>query len=306
MSGTAGQVWDDLHFTARDGLKLYARRYPAPPSPRKPVLCLAGLTRNSRDFHDLAVALSRSAGGRTVYTIDCRGRGLSERDPDWRNYVVPIEMLDVLDFVTLAGLHGAAVIGTSRGGLIAMAMAVAQPTALGAVVLNDIGPVIELEGLMRIAGYVGKTPNPASWKEATELVATLGRRTFPAVSEREWEEVARQWFNEKDGRPILGYDPAIAKTVAFKGGQIPTLWPQFGALVRVPLLVVRGEHSDILSPSTVRAMQQRHPDCAVLTVAGQGHAPLLKDAASIAGIERFLAAADAGRPVAAEGFGATV
>jgi pimeloyl-ACP methyl ester carboxylesterase len=304
MSGKGAQTWEDIRFTARDGLRLYARCYPAPGSRRKPVLCLAGLTRNARDFHDLSVALSRAGNARSVYALDCRGRGLSDRDRDWRNYVIPVEMLDVLDFMTVAGLHGAHVVGTSRGGLIAMVMAVAQPAALGAVVLNDIGPVVELEGLMRISGYVGRTPNPASWKEAADLVAALGRSAFPAVGQAEWEEVARQWFNDRNGRPVPGYDPAIAKTVSVKDGRIPALWPQFGALSRVPLLVIRGENSDILSAATVRAMQERHPNCAALTVPGQGHAPLLKDAATIGGIERFLAAAEAGRRVAAGPAGA--
>jgi pimeloyl-ACP methyl ester carboxylesterase len=300
MDGSAGQVWEDIRFTSRDGLKLYARRYRAPRSGRRPVLCLAGLTRNSRDFHDLAVALSRGAEARTVYTLDCRGRGRSQHDKSWQNYVVPVEMLDALDFMTLAGIHGASVIGTSRGGLIAMAMAVAQPTSLGAVVLNDIGPVIELEGLMRISGYAGRMPQPASWKEAAELVAVLNRRAFPAVGEPAWEEVARQWFSDKDGRPAPGYDLAIGRTLSLKGGQVPVLWPLFGALARVPLLVIRGENSDILSAATVAAMQERHPYCAVVEVAGQGHAPLLKDAATIGAIGQFLAAADAGRGVVAE------
>jgi pimeloyl-ACP methyl ester carboxylesterase len=305
MDGSAGQVWEDIHFTSRDGLRLYARRYRAPRSYRKPVLCLAGLTRNSRDFHDLAVALSRGEDARTVYTLDSRGRGLSEHDKSWQNYVVPIEMFDALDFMTLAGIHGASVIGTSRGGLIAMAMAVAQPTSLGAVVLNDIGPVIELEGLMRISGYVGRMPQPASWKEAAELVAGLGRRSFPSVGELEWEEVARQWFSDQNGRPAPGYDPAIARTLSLKGGSLPPLWHLFGALARVPLLVIRGENSDILGAATVAAMQERHPKCAVVEVAGQGHAPLLKDAATIGAIGQFLAAVDAGRGVAGERAGRT-
>ena len=301
MDGSAGQVWEDIRFTSRDGLGLYARRYRAPRSGRRPVLCLAGLTRNSRDFHDLAVALSRGAEARTVYALDSRGRGLSQHDKSWQNYVVPIEMLDALDFMTLAGIHGAAVVGTSRGGLIAMAMAVAQPTSLGAVVLNDIGPVIELEGLMRISGYVGRMPQPGSWTEAAELVGGLGRRSFPAIEDALWEEVARQWFNEQEGRPVPGYDPAIARSTSVKGGTIPVLWPLFGALARVPLLVIRGENSDILSAATVAAMQERHPYCAVVEVAGQGHAPLIKDTATIGAIGRFLAAADAGQGVVAEG-----
>lgn len=289
----ADQVWADVYFTARDGLRLYARHYPAPPSPRKPVLCLAGLTRNSRDFHDLAAALSRGPAARSVWALDSRGRGLSEHDPNWKNYTLPVEMHDVIDLVTLAGLHGAAVVGTSRGGLIAMLLSAVQPTVLGAVVLNDIGPVIERAGIERIAGYVGRTPAPASWAEAAELLAAFNAPQFPAVPREQWEEVARAWFNDVEGRPAPGYDARLGKTFSLKNGQIPTLWPQFAGLARTPLLVLRGENSDILSEATVQEMRAGHSDCATLTVEGQGHAPLLKDAPTIAAIAKFLQAADA-------------
>src|SRR5690606_9793944 len=160
------QAYRELYFTARDGLKLYGRHYPAAFSDgteRRPVLCLAGLTRNSRDFHVIAEALSQHPQApRDVYTLDTRGRGLSENDPDWRNYTVPFEMVDVLDYMTVTGIAGAAVIGTSRGGIIAMVMAAAQPRSLGPVVLNDIGPVIDQRGLQRISAYVGRIPLPSS------------------------------------------------------------------------------------------------------------------------------------------------
>ncbi len=159
------QNWSDIRFTARDGLRLYARHYAVPGSTRRPVLCLAGLTRNGRDFHDLATALaSADDAGRDVYTLDCRGRGNSEHDPDWKNYSLLVEVNDALDFMTMRGLHGAAVIGTSRGGLLAMTIAVLRPAAIGAAVLNDIGPVVEREGLARIVAYVGRMPLPADWR----------------------------------------------------------------------------------------------------------------------------------------------
>jgi pimeloyl-ACP methyl ester carboxylesterase len=292
------QTWIDIFFTAHDGLKLYARHYAAPGSRLRPVLCLAGLTRNSRDFHDLATALSKGAHARPVYTLDYRGRGYSEHDLDWKNYAIPIEMLDVQDFITLAGLHHAALVGTSRGGLIAMVLAAAQPTTIGAVVLNDIGPVIERTGMLRIAGYVGRTPRTATWQEATDFVASMNRRAFPAVPDAQWEEVARQWFNEKNGRPAAGYDPKLAKSISVRDGPAPELWPQFMALTHAPLLVIRGETSDLLSQETVRQMCTRHPNCTALTVPGQGHAPLLKDEPTLAAIARFLVEVDAGRPVA--------
>lgn len=288
--------YDDIPFTARDGLKIYARHYRATDARahmRRAVVCLPGLTRNGRDFHDIALALSGDrADGRHVFTIDYRGRGLSQSDPDWRNYSVPVEMLDVVDFMTANGLYDAAIIGTSRGGIIAMVMAAARPTLMGAVVLNDIGPVIDPTGLGRITAYVGRVPLPGSWAEATKLVRDMSYRAFPAVPDEDWEAVARQWFNEKKGRPAPGYDAKLSNATSVLDGPIPALWPQFEALTRVPVMVLRGEHSDILSKDTVEEMQRRHSALTAITVKGQGHAPLLRDTASIEAIRRFLTAAE--------------
>jgi pimeloyl-ACP methyl ester carboxylesterase len=287
------QSWTDIHYTSRDGLRLYARHYPVPGSLRRPVVCLAGLTRNSRDFHDLATALARrDETGRDVYCLDYRGRGRSQHDPDWKNYSVLVELNDALDFMAMKGLDRAAVIGTSRGGLIAMLMGVLRPGAMGAVVLNDIGPVIEREGLARIVAYVGRVPLPANWQEATELTYEMNRRQFTAVPADQWEDVARQLFNDDNGLPSPSYDPKLAKAISVMDGPTPELWPQFAALSHVPVLVVRGENSDILGARTLAEMQARHPRLAAFTVRGQGHAPLLKDAPSIGTIASFLARTD--------------
>ena len=290
---------EEIYFSARDGLRLHARHYPARGSRgfnRRPVLCLPGLTRNGRDFHDLAVALSSSSfEARDVYTFDYRGRGLSQFDPDWRNYAVPIEMLDVLDVITVAGLESVAVIGTSRGGLIAHLLAAARPAVMGALVLNDIGPVVERAGLARISAYVGRVPLPGSWADAAKLVRDLNKRAFPAVSDQDWETIARQWYNEVKGRPAPGYDSKLANSLSVLDGPMPTLWPQFEALRKIPLLVLRGENSDILSKETVDEMRRRHSQFSALTVPQQGHAPLLKDAPTITAIHRFLEAVDAGQ-----------
>jgi pimeloyl-ACP methyl ester carboxylesterase len=291
---TSADTFEDIFFTARDGLRLHARCYPGAPEGR-PLLCLPGLTRNGRDFHDLALALSRrGSGSRTVYAFDYRGRGLSEFDPNSSDYTLPVEMLDVLDFMTLAGLNEAAVIGTSRGGLIAMLMAAAQPTSVGAAILNDIGPVLEHDGLIRISGYVGRIPLPISWADATRMVRDLNKRHFPEVPDRHWEEVARQWYNERNGRPAPGYDQKLRNTLSVLHGPPPALWPQFEALKRVPVLVLRGENSDVLSAATVDEMRRRHPALATVAVPNQGHAPLLKDEATIEAIRHFLIATDAG------------
>ena len=290
---TSTQTWRDITFSARDGLRLYARHYPAPRSARRPMLCLAGLSRNSRDFHRLASSLaSPDDSGRDVYALDSRGRGMSEHDRDWRNYSLLVELNDALDFITMKGLHGATVIGTSRGGLIAMMMAVLRPNAVGAVILNDIGPVIEPEGLARIVAYIGRMPLPADWDEATRVVYEMNRRQFPIVPMEDWAEQARAWFNDDNGLPALGYDPNIAKAFSLNEGPIPELWPQFGALAHVPVLAIRGEHSDILSAKTLEEMRARHPRLDVFTVRGQGHAPLLRDGPTLSAIQTFLQRSD--------------
>jgi pimeloyl-ACP methyl ester carboxylesterase len=250
-------------------------------------VCLAGLTRNSRDFHEIAIALSRGSKPRDVFTLDTRGRGLSEHDSDWKNYAVPIEMQDVIDFITMLGLRNAGIIGTSRGGLITMVLAAAQPSLVGAAVLNDIGPVIESEGLARIAGYVGRVPLPKSWPDAARLIGDLFSRDFPNMTDDDFLAVAHQIFNEKNGKPVSGYDLKLAKSLSVFDGEIPKLWPQFEAMKRIPVLVLRGANSDLLSDQTVEEMRRRHPRLSSYTVPSQGHAPLLRDKPTISAVASF-------------------
>lgn len=287
--------FQSLYFTQRNGLKLHARYYPAraidTAAPR-PLVCLPGLTRNSRDFDVIARALSSGPRARDVYAIDYRGRGLSQHDRDWKNYNVPTEMQDILDFYAARELSGAAILGTSRGGLITMVMAAAQPGVLGPVILNDIGPVLEQKGLTRIASYVGRTPLPRDWAEAGRLVREMNLKAFPAIPEADWEAIARQLFNDKDGRPAPGYDAELSRAFSVLDGPMPALWPQFEALGRVPVMVIRGANSDLLSATTVETMRQRHRDLTALTVEGEGHAPWLRDDASIAAVRAFLERTD--------------
>lgn len=288
----AAPNWLEIRYTSRDGLRLYARHYPAPPSKRRPVLCLPGLTRNSRDFHVLATSLSQGADARDVYALDYRGRGQSEYASDPTSYTVFTELNDVLDFMTLAGLHDAGVIGTSRGGILAMLMGAARPTAIGAVVLNDIGPTIEANGVARIAAYVGRIPLPLSWQEAADIVKRMNVSMFPALSDAQWDALARQLFDEKDGRPAQAYDSKLAQMFS-AATPIPSLWPQFMSLKHVSMLAIRGANSDLLSETTLTEMQRRHPDIVTLTVANEGHAPLLMDIPTIAEIAAFLGRSDA-------------
>lgn len=300
MGEQSGAGWKDIRFTSNNGLTLYARHYGEPNPATRPVLCLAGLTRHSADFHDLASFLAdHPTRPREVYCPDYRGRGRSDYDPEWRNYSPLIEMLDVLDLMSIRGLEKAAVIGTSRGGIIAMLMASMRPNAIGALVLNDIGPEIETAGLARIMGYAGKVPLPASWAEATELTRSMNRRFFTNLTDQEWEELARQMFCEENGRPAPGYDHRLADALSEIdiGQKVPTMWPQFEALANVPILALRGEHSDLLSAATLAEMERRHPRLASLTVHAQGHAPLLKDRFTIGMIADFLRETDPGRTV---------
>lgn len=295
MTRSDDRNWSETTYSSQDGLRLYARHYPAPRNGARSVLCLPGLTRNARDFHMLASFLSRDAAPRrNVYCVDYRGRGRSDHDRDWSNYTPFIEMLDTLDFMTVAGLHDAAIVGTSRGGIIAMLMAVLRPTAIGSCVLNDIGPVIETAGLARIMGYVGKTPIPSGWQEAGQIARNMNEQFFPDIGDREWQEIARQWFAEVDGRPQPDYDPKLADALGEIDltRKIPEMWPQFTALAHAPTLVLRGEHSDLLSAATVDQMKKAAPALQTHTVPEQGHAPLLRDAPTLERIAAFLASTD--------------
>lgn len=288
------QNWFDVHYTSRDGLRLYARHYPSRTVGRRPLVCLAGLTRNARDFHDLATALSQNEeSGRDVFCLDYRGRGRSQHDPDWKNYTILTEMNDVLDFMAMKDLNRAAILGTSRGGLITMLMGVLRPTAIGAVVLNDVGPVLARDGLSRIVAYVGRVPLPVDWAHATEIVEGMFARQFTAVPKGQWDEIARQMFNDNAGLPAPGYDPNLAKAITLLDGPVPDLWPQFMSLAGVPVLALRGANSDLLTAATLGEMRTRHPRLEAVTIRGQGHAPLLKDAPSIAAVADFLARTDA-------------
>lgn len=291
------QTWREGFYTSQDGLRLYARHYPAKAAAGRAVLCLPGLTRNAADFSALAAALStHPERPRDVYCVDYRGRGRSDHDPNWKNYTPYIELIDVLDFMTVTGLHDAAIVGTSRGGIITMLMAVMRPTMIGAAVLNDIGPVIDPAGLARIIGYVGKTPVPSTWQEAGNVVRNMNEKFFPAVDDFEWLELARQWFSEKDGRPAPSYDPNLGNAMGEidLSKKIPEMWPQFTALSAMPTLLIRGAHSDLLSEETARKMAAQHKSLQRLTVEGQGHAPLLRDDDTITAIERFLSSTDPG------------
>jgi pimeloyl-ACP methyl ester carboxylesterase len=285
------QAFADLFVSASDGLRLYARDYGPRAGRALPVVCLPGLARTSADFHELALALSRDEKRpRRVLALDYRGRGRSDYDRNWKNYDVKVELNDVLQVLTVAGIEEAAVVGTSRGGIIAMALSAARPALIRGAVLNDIGPALEGKGLARIRGYVGKLPAPASEREAIEILKNLMSAQFTALSDETWTAYARATWKEAGGRLVLDYDPALMRTLEGVDleAPIPPLWGLFEGLKRVPVLALRGANSDLLSAETLEAMKSAHPRLEAVTVPDQGHAPLLRGKEIIQRIARFV------------------
>lgn len=280
----------ETFVSAPDGLRLYVRCH-GPRSARGfPVVCLPGLTRTSEDFRELAEALAR-AGQFRVLTMDYRGRGRSDYDPDPSHYTFAVELADVIGVMTAQAVMPAVIVGTSRGGLLAMLMAAARPTMLAGVVLNDIGPVIEAKGLMRIKTQVGNTPAPATFEEGADILQRMFVTQFPKLTSAQWLAFAHRSWREENGRLVQTYDPNLARSLADVDLErpLPSLWKEFDALARVPLMVVRGANSDLLSPDTVVAMRARRPDLEFMEIPDQGHTPLLSDMEAVNRIVAFVA-----------------
>jgi pimeloyl-ACP methyl ester carboxylesterase len=282
-------------ITAADGLKLHVRDYGQQGDGTLPVVCLPGLTRTAEDFETLAGALS--ADGRRVIAIDYRGRGRSDYDADPAKYSLPVELGDVIAITTALQCEPAVFVGTSRGGILTMLLASVRPAAIAGAVLNDIGPVLEPAGLERIKGYVGKLPQPKDYDDAAAILMRLFGPQFPRLTLDDWRSSARRGFEDVDGVLVPTYDPALMLALADVdvSKPIPDLWPQFEALEDVPLMVVRGALSDLLSAETVEAMGRRHPGLETLTVPDQGHAPLLAESDVITRIAAFVKRCDARR-----------
>lgn len=276
-----------------DGLGLFVRDL-APEAPAQgdvdlgvPVLCLHGLTRNSRDF-DL-VAPRIAALGRRVLVMDVRGRGRSDWDPQPARYQPMTYAQDALAALDALGIARAVWLGTSMGGLITMAAAAMAPGRLAGAVLNDIGPVIDPAGLRRIADYVGKGGPQASWADAAAAVQAINGAAFPRADAAFWLTMAQRTYRARaDGRLEADYDPAIAAPMN-PDAPPPDLQPLFAALAPIPTLVVRGALSDILSRDGVAAMRALKPDVGVAEVPAVGHAPTLEEPSAWLPIVDFLA-----------------
>jgi len=284
-----------FYIGARDGLKLHARDYGPLAGPALPMVCLPGLARTSADFHELALAFAQDAEKpRRVLALDYRGRGRSDYDGNWRNYDIRVELDDVMQMLTAAGIAEAVFIGTSRGGLLTMALGAARPAMIKGAVLNDVGPVIDARGLLRIKGYVGKLPTPRSFAEGAEILKRLSDQQFSAFGDREWEMMARRTWTEREGRIVPDYDPNLMKVLEELDleAPLPVLWNYFAGLNGVPVLAIRGANSDLLAEATLQEMAQRHPDCQIHTVPGQGHAPVLGSKEMVQRIGRLVSRAE--------------
>jgi pimeloyl-ACP methyl ester carboxylesterase len=278
----------DHYYTSPDGLRLYARDYPHD-KPRATILCMHGLTRNSADFEGIAAHLAQNY---RLLIVDQRGRGRSEYDSNIDNYQPAVYVQDMFKLLDELQLDKVMLMGTSMGGLMSMIMVAMQPQRFTAVIMNDIGPEIAPEGLARIKGYVGKTAPATSWEDAAEKSREINGAAFPDYTDADWMRFARATYREDEsGVPRLAYDPAIAQPMQENQDAAvpPDLWPLFEAMANTPLLLIRGEITDILAPECVSRMQAIKPDMDIATIPGRGHAPILDEPECIAAIDGFLA-----------------
>lgn len=289
------QSWEDLYFKSYGGLTLYGRRYPGDET-KRPLLCLPNITENGRTYEPLAQSLvQHELSSRPIYTLDFRGRGHSEHDPDWNNYTPLVEMLDIVNFMTRMQLHKPIILASGWSGVIIMTLAALYPTMVGPLILNDTAPKLETNGLIRIQAFIGRLPTPTSWRQATELVKDLNKNHFTDLRDEDWQRIAHQQYNEEDGHPTLAYDPNLQKTlimVDVTEGP-PMMWDQFNALKHVPVLAIRGENSDVVSKETFEEMANQHPNLQKFIVANEGHTPRLDDDLSVERIRLFLDQCDA-------------
>lgn len=278
--------WVDRYWTSNDGLKLHYRDY-AGPHDRPPILCLPGLTRNARDFEPIA---DRLAGKWRIIAVEFRGRGQSQYDPNPENYIPQTYAADVLKLLDQLGIADAVFFGTSLGGIVTMLMSTTDSERIAGAMINDIGPVVDDAGVERLRTYVGKGGTFANWAEAAESAATRNRIAFPHYTAEQWDTFARRLASERpDGTVRSDYDMAIAQPFATtKGTPDFEPWYLIDGLKDKPVLIVRGETSDLFSEATAERMVKTLPKAELVTIPGIGHAPILDEPEAAAGIDRLL------------------
>ncbi len=278
--------YSDEYFTNPDGLRQHYRDYHTAAPAAPVVLCMPGLTRNAKDFEEVAEHLADRC---RVICVEQRGRGLSDRDPDPARYQPITYVADMMALLAHLGVDQVIALGTSLGGVMTILMQALHPGVFSAAILNDIGPEVDPVGLKRIQGYVGKSAPPASWDEAIAQVKAANNGIFPQFTEADWDQFTRKLYIEADGTISADYDPLISQNLnQDEQAAAPDLWTVFSAMEGIPLLVIRGELSDILSEITLGVMAQVHPDMSAVTVPGVGHAPLLREPECLAAIDALI------------------
>lgn len=278
--------YTDRYWWSNDGLRLHYRDYPGP-ADRPPILCLPGLTRNARDFDNVA---ARLAGAWRVIAVDFRGRGESAYAPDPMSYVPLTYVQDVERLLVELKIARVVAFGTSLGGIVAMLIAATRPEHLAGVLLNDVGPVIEAEGLARIRSYVGKGGGWPTWMHAARQLAANNAGIFPDYDIVQWLAMAKRSFKlSAQGRIVADYDPRIAEPFRAPGGEVGVdLWPTLDHLRGVPVAIIRGGLSDLFGAATAARMIERLPDARLTIVPNVGHAPMLDEPESEAAIDDLL------------------
>ncbi len=280
------QQWTDESWTSPDGLSLHYRDYPGPPD-LAPVICIPGLTRNARDFEPIADAF---AGKRRILCVELRGRGDSDYAKDPATYVPLQYLADMEALLAQAVIARFVAIGTSLGGLITMMIAAGGADRLAGAVLNDIGPVIEPAGMARIREYVGQGRSYSTWMHAARALKEQNEAAFPDYAISDWLRMAKRLMQVGgNGRITYDYDMKIAEPFnTVEPAEAVDLWPAYRALAGRPVLTLRGELSDILSPLTLTRMGEEIPDAHTVTVAHRGHAPSLEEPEAQAAIASLL------------------
>lgn len=281
-------AFEDRYYRTADGLRLYYRDY-AGPSDKVPVLCLPGLTRNSRDFAALAKWLSTE---RRVICPEFRGRGRSDYDSEWRNYHPSQYAMDTWGLLDELAIERVALIGTSLGGWMAMLMSYQQGGRIVAAVMNDIGPEANPAGIARITAGAGRLDKVATFEDAIAQVKINYDIAFPDWNDEQWHTYTETTYRPADdGGFDLNFDRNIGHA-AREGvsGLTVEPWDLFDSLRNVPTLVIHGELSDILTEDIILRMQQRKPDLRVASVSNRGHAPLLDEKEAVDAIATFVQA----------------
>ncbi len=274
-------------WVSDDGLTLYSRVYDRAGPAARTVLCLHGLTRNGKDFEDLAQYLCSRY---RVICPDLRGRGLSDYDPRWQNYKPAVYLADIAGLLASLSIPRVSVIGTSLGGILGMLLPAFLPGAIAGLVLNDIGPEADPVGMTRIRTYAGKLPAAASWGEAVAQVRMVFSAAWPGLPDEIWDRLARRNYREDaTGTPVTECDPQVGEALRSAPAAAGDLWLVWAQLGDLPVLAIRGALSDLLSASTLARMQREKSNVATLTVAERGHFPLLDEPECLAAIDTFLA-----------------